>query len=159
MRELGRRGFLGALGALAANKEVSTRPPYAGDETLFGTECPQCEGMCGTVCEEAIIKFSDKKIPYIDFSVSGCSDCGECMGACEPGVLNDSDVFIKGSLRINAVKCVSWHGVACFSCKDPCLENAIHFENMFRPEIVNDACTLCGYCISRCPGNAIEVIA
>lgn len=110
------------------------------------------------MCEEEIIKFDNGKIPYLDFTVSGCSDCRKCLEACEPGVLHDSEVFIKGSIRINVVKCMSWHNVMCFSCKDPCLDNAIVFQNMFRPEIDNDACTLCGYCISRCPGDAIEVI-
>ena len=115
--------------------------------------------MCGTVCEEEIIKFSDDKIPYLDFSENGCSDCGECMTACEPDVLNDPGIFIAGSIRINAAKCVSWHNVMCFACKDPCMENAIVFEKMFRPDINLDACTLCGYCVSRCPGDAIEMIA
>lgn len=159
MNGVGRRGFLGALGALAVNKEVVTRPPYAANETLFGTECPSCEGMCGTVCEEAIIKFSDKGVPFLDFSVSGCSDCGECLKVCEPGVLNDAEQFVKGGIRINIVKCVSWHNVMCFSCKEPCMEDAIKFETMFRPEIDSDRCTMCGYCISRCPGDAIEVTA
>ena len=45
MSELGRRGFLGALGALTAKKGIRTRPPYASDETLFGAECPKCEGI------------------------------------------------------------------------------------------------------------------
>ena len=111
------------------------------------------------MCEEAIIKFGEDRIPYLDFSESGCSDCGECLKACERGVLGNPDVFIKGSIRINAAKCVSWHQVMCFSCKEPCLENAIVFENMFRPEISSDVCTLCGYCIARCPAGAIEVTA
>ena len=38
----------------------------------------------------------------------------------------------------------------CFSCKDPCLDNAIDFKAMFMPEI-NDKCTSCGFCLSRCP--------
>jgi len=157
MGGLGRRGFWGALGALAADTTVRTRPPYAADETLFGSECPRCEGSCGTACEEAIIRFTEAKIPYLDFSGGGCTYCGKCLEACVPGVLGDADVPIRGSIRINVAKCVSWHGVMCFSCKEPCLENAIVFANMFRPEISADACTLCGFCMSRCPGEAIEV--
>lgn len=159
MGGVSRRGFFGAFGALAADKTIRTRPPYAGDETLFGMLCPECSGGCGSACEEAIIRFGDDRIPYLDFSAGGCSDCGKCLSACEAGVLNTPDSFVRGAIRINAARCLSWQGVMCFSCQEPCLERAIVFENMFRPEIRGDACTLCGYCISRCPAGAIEVTA
>ena len=70
-----RRGFFGALGAKSVNREIKVRPPYAKESTLFGTECPQCSGVCGTVCEEEIIKFGKDKIPYLDFSKNGCTYC------------------------------------------------------------------------------------
>jgi ferredoxin-type protein NapF len=44
----------------------------------------------------------------------------------------------------------------CFSCKDPCLDDAIDFIAMFRPEI-NSNCTSCGFCIKYCPVDAIEI--
>ncbi len=45
----------------------------------------------------------------------------------------------------------------CFSCKDPCLDDAIEFIGMFRPEIIDDKCTSCGFCIKACPTQAIEI--
>ncbi len=159
MESVGRRGFFGALGALITEREVKTRPPYARDSTQLGTACPQCEGMCAAVCEEKIIKIGSDKLPYLDFSVNGCSDCKACLEACEPGVLNDPEQFITASVRINAAKCMSWSDVMCFSCKEPCLSDAIVFAGVFKPEIHKDACTACGYCIARCPSGAIEVVA
>lgn len=47
----------------------------------------------------------------------------------------------------------------CFSCKDPCLDDAIEFLGMFRPEIVTDKCTSCGFCLRACPTSAIEIKA
>ncbi len=44
----------------------------------------------------------------------------------------------------------------CFSCKDPCLSNAIEFLGMFRPSIKADLCTGCGFCVSVCPTQAVH---
>lgn len=159
MSELSRRGFFGAIGSKVTNKEIAVRPPYAKENALFGTECPQCAGLCGTMCEEEIIRFGDDKIPYLDFSSSGCTDCEACLNACEPGVLNDKTIFIQAKVKINASRCMSWENVMCFSCKEPCLDDAIIFEGLFRPEISTEKCTACGFCIGRCPTGAIEIVA
>ncbi len=37
------------------------------------------------------------------------------------------------------------------------LENAIDFQAMFMPTINQDKCTSCGFCISRCPVDAIDI--
>jgi len=111
------------------------------------------------MCEEEIIRFGDDKIPYLDFSSSGCTDCEACLKACEPGVLNDKTTFIQAKVRINASKCMSWENVICFSCKEPCLDDAIVFEGLFRPVISAEKCTACGFCIGRCPTGAIEIVA
>ena len=158
MADLGRRGLIGALGA-AAGKEAAIRPPYAADPTLFGTECPTCDGMCGTACEEAIITFDENHLPRLDMSVSGCTYCDACREVCEPGVLSEAAQPIRATVRINPLKCMSWHDVMCFSCKEPCLDRAIDFKGLFKPEIDMARCTACGFCIARCPSDAIEMIA
>jgi ferredoxin-type protein NapF len=66
--------------------------------------------------------------------------------------------MINAKVIIDKKSCLSWQGVMCFSCKDPCLENAIDFKAMFMPEI-NDKCTACGYCIGRCPSISITIEA
>ena len=138
-------------------QEKLLRPPYFSDESLFHNECSKCEAVCATVCEEDIIKIAEDKTPYIVFSSNGCTYCDDCAKACEFGVLNLEDKkLLNAVVTINKNKCVSWHHTMCFSCKDPCLDNAIDFKAMFMPEI-NDKCTACGFCINRCPTDAIDI--
>lgn len=137
--------------------EKQIRPPYNNDESLFHKECPTCDAKCATVCEVEIIKIAQDGTPFLDFSKSGCTYCDECAEVCEPNVLKvQEQKKINASVFIAQNECVSWEGVMCFSCKDPCLDNAIDFQAMFMPSI-NDNCTSCGFCISRCPVQAIKV--
>lgn len=138
-------------------QEKLLRPPYFSDESLFHNECSKCDAKCTTVCEEDIIKVADDKTPYLDFKYGGCTYCDKCALACEFGVLKIEDKkVITAQITIDKSKCLSWNHTMCFSCKDPCLDNAINFKAMFMPTI-NDKCTSCGFCISRCPSDAINV--
>ncbi|MCK9492289.1 MAG: ferredoxin-type protein NapF [Sulfurimonas sp.] len=139
-------------------KEIILRPPYYEDISLFHKECIECEAPCITVCEEDIIKIASDKTPYLDFLSSGCTYCDECTKACPHGVLKlEFKKPIDADVIINISKCISWEGVMCFSCKDPCLEDAIEFKAMFMPSINMSKCTACGFCIGRCPTYAIEI--
>jgi ferredoxin-type protein NapF len=139
-------------------KEVIIRPPYYKDEDAFGTECQSCDGVCASLCQEQIIVIGKDKKPYLDFSLRGCTYCDECAIGCPSDVLLvENKKRISVSIEINKEKCLSWQGVMCFSCKDPCFENAIDFKAMFMPGI-NEKCTSCGFCIGRCPAEAIDII-
>lgn len=143
--------------AAKEKQEKLVRPPYNHDESLFHNECNKCDAKCATVCEVEIIKIAKDYTPYLDFSKNGCTYCDDCVGACEFGVLTlENKKQINATITINKSECVSWEGVMCFSCKDPCLDNAIDFKAMFMPSI-NDNCTACGFCISRCPVQAIKI--
>ncbi|PHS55564.1 MAG: ferredoxin [Sulfurimonas sp.] len=138
-------------------QEKFLRPPYFSDESLFQSECHKCEAKCATICEEEIIKIADDKTPYLVFSHNGCTYCDECVNACEYEVLTlENKQHLNAIITINKSKCVSWEHTMCFSCKDPCLDNAIDFKAMFMPEI-NDKCTSCGFCVNRCPTDAIDI--
>ena len=92
-----------------------------------------------------------------NFSNSGCTYCDLCAISCQNGVLNIEDKKqIEAKIEIDILTCLSWQNTMCFSCKDPCLENAIDFLGMFRPTI-NQNCTSCGFCIKVCPTNAIKI--
>ncbi|BFU78429.1 ferredoxin-type protein NapF [Arcobacter sp. 15-2] len=151
------------FGSLFSSKEKEkkqsvVRPPYFVDEDSFLKECIECDGICSTFCEENIIVIQENKTPKLEFSKSGCTYCDECAKACPSDVLKvEYKKNIPQKIEIDILKCMSWHDTMCFSCKDPCLEDAIEFLGMFRPSIVDDKCTSCGFCISRCPTQAIII--
>jgi len=139
-------------------EEIIVRPPYYKDADAFATECQNCQGECASLCQEQIIVIQEDKTPRLDFSKRGCTYCDACAQGCPSDLLlvqNKHEIAVD--VVINEQKCLSWQGVMCFSCKDPCLENAIDFKAMFMPKI-NDACTSCGFCIGRCPAEAIELV-
>ncbi len=132
------------------------RPPYS-----YGSDfslCKDCEGKCIDICEEGILKRFKDKSPYIVFNLKGCSFCEKCVDVCDLGVLSkDKPAKIYMDISINPNKCMAWHGVMCFSCKDPCIDNAIKFEGLFKPKIDLSLCSGCGFCINVCPSGAIEI--
>ncbi len=138
--------------------QLILRPPYNEDSALFAQECHKCDAKCSTVCEEKIILIAADKTPYLSFEASGCTFCDECASSCEFGVLSlDNKSNVKANIVIEESLCMSWNSVMCFSCKDPCLENAIAFDGLFKPVIDMSKCTACGFCMSRCPSAAIKV--
>ena len=155
-----RRELFGSLASSLRKEkkqEEFIRPPYYSELSLFHNECNKCEGVCATACEEDIIAIADDKTPYLLFLKNGCTYCDKCAEACDFGVLTlEAKNRISATVTINKAKCLSWDHTMCFSCKDPCLENAIDFKAMFMPTI-NDKCTACGFCINRCPTEAIEI--
>ncbi len=134
------------------------RPPYSNDKFTFEKECFKCSGVCKNVCDENIIVIKDDKTPVLDFTKGGCTYCDECAKVCNFGVLDiKNKKYINAKVVINMLKCLSWNKTMCFSCKELCLDNAISFFGLFRPEIRYGKCTNCGFCVKVCPTNAIEV--
>lgn len=157
-----RRELFSSLASSFTKKEKQEkiiRPPYFKNEEIFLTNCIECsDKKCSIVCEENIILILKNGTPAISFENSGCSYCDECANACEHEVLNLEDKKnINTKIEIDPLSCLSWNQTMCFSCKDPCLDDAIDFLAMFRPEI-NENCTSCGYCIKYCPTSAIKII-
>ncbi len=158
-----RRDFFTSLGNKLKGespkaKDLPLRPPYNRDESLFLNECHKCNAVCATVCEEDIILIASDKTPYLSFSSSGCTFCDDCAVACEFGVLDvKNGQQIYANIDISPDSCLAWNQTMCFSCKDPCLDNAIIFQGLFKPVIDMSKCTACGFCISRCPTEAIKV--
>ncbi|PHS42303.1 MAG: nitrate reductase [Sulfurovum sp.] len=162
-----RREFLNVFKKhLDANKErapLVVRPPYGLSESLFQSECVTCESKaCVASCDEEIIVIQDDGTPMINFVKSGCTFCEECANVCEPDVLcldnEHSSEKLNATFRISTEGCVAHNGVICFSCKEPCIDNAILFNGMFNPVIDMDKCTGCGFCLGRCPTMAIDFV-
>jgi len=136
------------------------RPPYGLNESLFQSECVTCASKaCVTSCEEKIIVLDGDGVPTLDFSVNGCTFCEACAEVCEADVLSiersDGREWINARVRIQTEGCMAHNGVICFSCKEPCMEDAILFNGMFNPVIDEDKCNGCGFCLGRCPTHAI----
>ena len=140
------------------NQESIIRPPYFKKEKKFLTICITCEDkMCASACETNIIVIQEDGTPKLDFFDSGCTYCDDCAKACTPNVLKKKHKQnINATFSIDPLKCMSWNQTMCFSCKDPCLDDAIIFEGMFKPVIDMDKCTSCGFCIKVCPSDAIS---
>lgn len=154
-----RRELFSSLASSLKNEkqEKVIRPPYFEDEKLFYKACLECEGLCANACEVNIIVIQNDKTPKLDFSNSGCTFCDECAKICPNDVLKvEYKKNIKAKIEIDILKCLSWNQTMCFSCKDPCIDDAIEFLGMFRPEI-NKNCTSCGFCLKVCPTNAIKI--
>jgi len=137
------------------------RPPYGLSESLFQSECPACENKaCVASCDEKIIIIAEDGTPELNFASSGCTFCDECATVCEAGVLDlehgQYNSKLNADFAISLTSCVAHNGVICFSCKEPCLDDAILFNGMFNPIIDMSRCSGCGFCISVCPTDAIE---
>jgi len=140
-------------------KESIIRPPYYAELDSFSL-CVECEEKkCAISCDENIIFIQEDGTPKLDLTTpTGCTFCDECALACESDVLQvDKMRKIDATIEIDILKCLSWHQTMCFSCKEPCIDNAIDFLGMFRPTINADKCTSCGFCVYRCPSNAITI--
>ena len=160
---LNRREFLTAfkkpLENIDKKKVVLLRPPYGKDELSFETICVNCqEKKCKTFCEENIIIIGADGTPILNFKNSGCTFCQECAKNCDYDVLSLENKIekINAKFFIDTKKCMSHNNIICFSCKEPCIDDAILFAGMFKPVIDMDKCTACGFCVARCPSNAIN---
>lgn len=150
--------LVSSFGKKDEKQEKIVRPPYFEDESIFLSNCTNCDGVCSTVCEENIIIIQEDFSPKLDFSNSGCTYCDKCANVCPNDVLKvELKKKIEAKIEIDILSCLSWNKTMCFSCKDPCLDNAIDFLAMFRPSI-NQNCISCGFCIKTCPTNAIKIV-
>ncbi len=137
------------------------RPPYGKYESLFQSECPSCESKaCVASCDEKIIFIADDGTPTLSFEKNGCTFCEACAKACEPDILSlensETSEYLSAIFKISLESCVAHHGVVCHACKEPCIDDAILFNGMFNPVIDDEKCTACGFCLSRCPTQAIS---
>ncbi len=139
-------------------RPVYVKPPYFVEDADVSV-CSNCEGYCITSCEEKVLHRSEEGFPHIIFSNTGCTFCEKCAENCPEEVLSIEKGIkkIQVNISIDIEKCVAWKKTMCFSCKEPCLENAIKFEGLFNPQIIPDLCTGCGFCISVCPTSAVIV--
>jgi len=137
-------------------KRTIIRPPYFAEEKAY--LCKECEGFCEKSCEERIIYRTEDGSPCVEFKVSGCTFCRECVKACEYEVLQEeAEDKIFATASIVPEKCFAWNRTICFSCSDVCLDSAIEFKGLFNPEILSYKCSGCGFCYVKCPASAVDL--
>ncbi len=160
-----RRDFLTAfrkpIKKAQSEELLVVRPPYGLDEVSFEEGCLLCESKaCKEACEEQIIVIRADGTPMLNFTKKGCTFCDACVEVCESAVLSlenkETSTQINARFIISPEACVAHNGVICFSCKEPCIDDAILFNGMFNPVIDMDLCTGCGFCLGRCPTHAIS---
>ncbi|WP_457600934.1 ferredoxin-type protein NapF [Hydrogenivirga sp.] len=156
---MNRRDFLTAFVPSSDKKAAVLRPPYTDEGTEYGV-CRECSAPCVKECETGVLVMDEEGYPSLSFSKTGCTYCEKCAEACPEGVISkEKTERIRAEVVINPNRCSAWNGVLCFSCKEPCLDNAIRFEGLYKPVVVAGRCTACGFCVSVCPTGAIEVRA
>ena len=133
-------------------------PPYSLRDAMQA--CVDCVAPCVSSCETDILSKKKQGIIEVDFKTQGCTYCQACLDNCDKGVLSvDHEPLIQALVYIQENACLAHNDVMCFACKEPCLEDAIAFEGLFKPKIEMQKCTSCGFCISKCPTQAIKVVA
>lgn len=144
--------------SFSKDKDKNTiRPPFYNYDISNNEICVNCDAHCVFACPSNIIKLLEDKSPYLDFVDEGCTYCSDCVDACPSEILSFANTKnIQAVVYIDENICLGHNKTMCFSCKDPCLDNAIDFASMFEPRI-NNKCTSCGFCISRCPVDAIKI--
>ncbi len=97
----------------------------------------------------------------MDFRVSGCDFCGDCLSTCETGALQASSVAWNLKAVVSG-SCLAVQGIVCRTCEDMCTDDAIRFQLGLNgksfPIIDEEACTGCGFCAAPCPVAAIRIV-
>lgn len=136
------------------------RPPWSLDEMLFTETCNRC-GQCADKCPLNIIKMGDAGFPEMDFSLSGCDFCRQCVNVCESAAISSQvDTAFKLIASIND-QCFAVRAVICRSCAEVCETGALKFKQVVggisQVLLDNSACTGCGECVSICPADSISM--
>ncbi len=152
-----RRDFFNILKSSKKEEiKYSPFPPFFSEQNSY--KCKTCEdAKCLKSCPENIIVQNENRVPILNFVQSGCTYCKDCATSCSDAFSEDNNTQIRATFLIDELKCLAWQKTMCMSCLDACNERAIKFAAMFYPVINNTVCTACGFCISRCPTNAIKI--
>ncbi len=128
------------------------------------SSCRQCCGPCEPACPREIVRFHplDHRLagePYLDFTLAGCTFCGECLEACPErhAVTPGSEGRVWGEVHLASDRCLAWNGVLCMSCLGRCDQRALAMDGRRRLVVDQVRCTGCGACVAPCPVGALAV--
>ena len=169
--DLGRRGLLtgafltrqGRENVKRSQKPLGPRPPW--HQQVMGS-CGQCKQECVASCPQKIISLHPDEhehagTPWLDFSATGCTFCGDCAEACPSIESFDKESFGEdskvGSLQLASASCLTWNNVFCMSCIGKCDVRALQLDERRRLILNDSLCTGCGMCVHSCPVNALAI--
>lgn len=163
--DLGRRGlFTGAFltregrdNIKRQQKPLGFRPPW---HQQVMEDCIGCGQECAASCSQKIIRLHPDEhthagTPWLDFSVTGCTFCGDCAEACPAIEDFDKEDCQIGSLQLVSASCLTWNNVLCMSCIGKCDVRALQLDERRRLVLNENSCTACGMCIHACPVDAL----
>ena len=164
--DLARRGVLsgailtrnGREGLARQLRPLGPLPPWLNVSPGI---CGQCAQECETACPQGIIKIHPaghqcSSLPYLDFTLSGCTWCGECADAC-PSNHRGAKKKKLGYLDVNGEKCLSLNGVFCMTCVGKCEYSALGLDHRRHLRYDTNNCIGCGMCVHVCPVDALQV--
>mgnify|MGYP001551315715 CR=1 FL=1 len=170
--DLTRRGFLrGRMltseGRERQEKEMKPLGPVIPwlQQVVSMETCGDCAQPCVSSCSQQVIANHPQShqlagTPYLDFSQSGCTWCGDCTEACpELDQCIDPVGMNIGTVELNRQQCHAWNGVFCMSCIGYCDATALSLNPQRQLQIDAALCNGCGRCVSPCPGTALSVKA
>ena len=165
--DIGRRGlftgaFLTRQGRQAVVRQQQSLGPVPPGLNIYSEQCGACEKQCAAACPEDIIKLHPEQhclagTPYLEFSVNGCTFCGDCVDNCPSRTEIKEQPINIGLVNIDYEKCLTRNSVFCISCVGVCDFGALKMDE--RRQLVGQEadCCGCGMCVHTCPVNALEV--
>jgi ferredoxin-type protein NapF len=153
---------------LGKTQRLWQRPPGAGSEARFVTDCTRC-GDCITACPHAAIGVLPEGAgeatgtPAMNTQNRPCHLCEDmpCIAACEPAalVMVAPQEALLGLAEIDEARCFPFMGPECGACVGSCPLKAIRLERT-RPIIDANLCAGCGLCVEACPvwDGAINIL-
>jgi len=154
--------------------EPLLRPPGALDEAEFLASCIRC-GQCVEACppEYNTLQLVDDRAgisfgsPFVDSRNTPCYLCANyegllCIDVCPTAALSpvaDTASVRMGTAVIDHSRCLAYNRVICRACWHACPfpDDAIRFDSMLRPVVVEEACVGCGLCDHACPTEVSSI--
>jgi len=163
--DIGRRGLLtGSFLTRKGRENIERRQQPLGPAPPWHQSvieaCATCKQECAAACSQGIVRIHpDDHVhagrPWLQFSTTGCTFCGDCAEACPSIDSYDRDMASIGDLQVNTASCLAWNSVFCMSCIGKCDVRALQMDERRRLVMEDNLCTGCGMCIQVCPVNAL----
>ena len=138
-------------------------PPWHQQVMEYSSDaCNQCGQECVASCSQDIISLhpdghAHAGRPWLDFSVTGCTLCGDCAEACPSVERYEKESPRMDILQLSKASCLTWNNVFCMSCPGKCDVRALQLDERRRLILNDSLCTGCGMCIHACPVNALVI--